>query len=54
MKTRYNFTLSAEVRAKLVALAQAENRTLSNWIESVVLSEFAKKKLVIRDRKNIS
>ena len=43
-KPRVGVTLEVEVYEQLKAIAKAENRSLSNLIESWVLAELAKRK----------
>lgn len=39
---RIQIRISPELKAKLQALAEAENRTVSNYIESLIIRELAK------------
>ena len=40
--TTVSFKINRLLKAKLIALAKAENRTLSNFIENVLKGEVAK------------
>ncbi len=40
--TTVSFKIESVLKAKLVALAKAENRTLSNFIEKILKEEIAK------------
>lgn len=40
---RIQIRISPELKAKLQALAEAENRTISNYIENLILRELNKK-----------
>ena len=41
---RIAIRISPDLKAKLQALAEAENRTVSNYIENLIIRELSKKK----------
>ena len=46
--TTVSFKLERGLKTKLVALAMAENRTLSNFIEKILKEEIAKRRVEAR------
>lgn len=42
-KTRYNFTIDDKILAVLKAMAEEDNRPVSNWIESMIVRSYAER-----------